>query len=356
MDFFDQINSGSFDEEEIKFHKQNNDVPLMSFVEDNSAAMSCVNCGNDMSKHYNGYTCANCGLHIACAMDTDTSINNKGNYNTSGGSTSLQIVGGNNKNTRQYIRNTVDYSRKQYEVTLTQITSYANAYNGPAIPRNILKQAAEYYHSVQQYFILRSFNRKACMAECLYRVLRENGYAKKPKEIVNIFKITPKDMSNGAAVLQELHSVGLISKFDYKGLPENAMCDFLRRYFKCLSIPDEIVEDDVDPNTLEVKKRVVVTYMRFCIDLITFIEAKKLATDCITTTKCSGAIYLLGMYRPKLNITKDKIQHHCDISKSTFTKFSNKINTLMFPKKINTCSVRIKNIFARNNIVTKFRS
>ena len=341
MDFFDQINQGAADDEEIKFNVID---PSINPIIEETDIKTCTICGIDMTYRIDGFSCVQCGLFIKCAMDTEMSRDGKASYNiSSGGSTSLKVVGGNKKNTRQFMRNNADYSHKQYDVTYTQMQNAVRAYSGVKIPPNIIKQAASYYHEVQQHMIIRSFNRKACMAECLYRVSLNSGLTKKPKEMVKMFGVEQKDMSNAAAILDGLHSVGLVDKFNMKGLLLNSMEDILRQYFKRLNIPDSMG---------------LVQYKNFCVELMLFVQVKKLITDCILTTQCSGCICLLSDNCKELNISKDNINKHCNVSKSTFTKYSEQVNHLINTKEEKTkmASIRIKNIFFRNKIRTTFKS
>jgi len=311
------------------------------FVTDSNAII-CKKCGIEMRWSNTLYTCGKCGYRTTFSISNEASYNTmRDNYSTSVTSaTVLQVSGPHATRYQNNLRkNTSNYKVKQKKDTESQMVAFVSTYKGLKIPPNILKMAATYYHSVQQHCIKRSYNRTATMAECTYRICKRYGIVRKPKEIISIFGVEQKDLSLGSSILNKLHSKGLLREFLY--YKSDYKSDFLNRYFKCLNLKEEVGG---------------VKYYNFCCELIDFTQKYKLVINNIISTKCAGSIYLMSLYRKELGITKEQLSNFCQISKSTFTTFSKTIMDLMHSTDDlhAKCQRKIKNIFVRNGIASKF--
>lgn len=309
----------------------------------NEGAVMCINCSKPMQKSdVIEYTCPECGFNVSLNIDSEVSYTEKKNYNTKGNSTALYINGVRNVRKQNSLKkNNANYVDKQKRDTLIQLNTILRNEKGIlTISKSIVDETADYFHAVQQHAILRSFNRIATMAACFERVSSSHGYPKKTNEVIEIFKIEPKDLSLGNSTLNELHSEGLLGNFKYQD--DNRKYDFLKNYFKRLNIPD------FSGN---------INYIGFCCDIIDLTEKYKIACNNILSTKCAGVIYILTTYRDELKYNKDDIAKECKISKTTFIGFSKSIHLLMEnpSKKYDKLRIKIRNIFAKNNIKTKFK-
>jgi transcription initiation factor TFIIIB Brf1 subunit/transcription initiation factor TFIIB len=300
------------------------------------------------------YICEECGK-VEEIIGGDVELGEKGSegvndYNTSDSSAAPVRITGPNSYTfqKKLISSTSNYKKQQRRNTVDQMENIIYQYNGPKLPANIVKQAADFYYQVQQHCIKRGDVRKGTMAACLYRKCIKNNISRKPKEIADIFGIPQAELSNGEKILDKLFAEGLlgdvavgdvlsresesagINQFYFKDQAQ--MSAFLSRYFECLNIPD--------------------TYLDFAQSLIRFTEKYHIAESSIMSSKCAGTIYILGSKLPELNIKRDDIERECKISKSTFSRFSQSVFAFLNStdpalKKVRS---RLRNIFKKNHI------
>jgi transcription initiation factor TFIIIB Brf1 subunit/transcription initiation factor TFIIB len=316
----------------------------------------CEGCGIEMYKSSLEYICEECG-RIREIVGGDVDIAEHGgteginDYNTSSNSAAPVRISGPHSYTYQkkLIRSTSNYKKQQKRNTRDQINSIMHQYKGLKLPINIIEQSSDLYYLVQQFCIKRGDVRRGTMAACVYRICKNNGLTRKPKEISEIFGIPQDELSNGEKILDELYANGSLgttnetladasnynpsSKVNQFYFRENEDRDsFLSRYFELLNIPD--------------------TYMIFTQDLIKFTVKYKIAESSIMSSKCAGTIYILAMKIPELEIKRDDIERSCSISKSTFSRFSQAVFNMMGSEDVKYKKVRsrMRHLFKKHCI------
>jgi hypothetical protein len=303
---------------------------------------------NNASEH--AFICEFCGRCEDVIESSElTGYNIMSDYNTLGNSAAPVYITGPNSYTfqKKLICNTSNYKKQQKKNTIDQLESIINQYQGPKFPKNIIKITAEFYYEVQQHKIMRGNVRKGVMAACLYRVCIVKDITRKPKEISIIFNIEPSELSNGEKILDELFAGNLlkeklaeiifseegnmhVNQFYFKD--DSQISSFLSRYFECLSISDE--------------------YFIFCERLVSFTIKYRIAQSSIISSKCAGAIHIVATRVPELEIMRGDIERECQISKSTFGRFSQCIFAFMIGKQIELKKVRsrMRHLFKKNNV------
>jgi hypothetical protein len=187
-------------------------------------------------------------------------------------------------------------------------------------------------------------------------------------------------LSTGHGILDELLESGRIkdtgpkpSKFFSSSPASKArnnpeIVGYINRYFEVLKIPlddgegnyegvDEMYLEEVGASggveAKETDKHP--NYKGFALDLIRFAQHFRIAAASMDSSKCAGIIYILSTHVENLTVPIDSIEKECDISKSTFCKFSKEID-----KMINTdnpgCQKtkrKLRHLFKKYEIPTK---
>ena len=196
----------------------------------NGNSIICKFCSVEMRRSETSYTCLKCGFFtVINGVNSEASFNTmKDNYTTSANSsTVLQIAGPHAARYQNNLRkNNSNYKTKQKNDTSSQMTAFINL-SVTKIPPNIMREAINYFHAVQQHCITRSFNRIATMADCTYRICQKYGIVFKPKEIISIYGVEQKDLSKGSNNLDKLHSKGYLQEFSHH--KNDYKIDFLNR-------------------------------------------------------------------------------------------------------------------------------
>lgn len=302
-------------------------------------------------------TCGRCEPYGGNDVVDHGGAGNVSNYNSSENSAiPVTIIGpGHHAYQRKLTCVTSNYKKTQRKTTIEQMTRTVFQYQGNKIPQNLVLAAAEFYCSVQMHCIKRAKVRIGTMAACLYRVCRDNGITRKPKEIADIFGIAQNDLSGGDKILDDLVSQNLITPpkvagasanrdsgfyYDHQTETEN----FLRRYFEALQIPIEVT----DAAGQQVKS----PYYEFVHSLIRFTVKYHIADNSITSSKCAGSIYILVSRCKELQIDRSRLEREFSISKSTFNRFSKAVfeelrNEDPEKKKVRS---RLRNIFRKYGV------
>jgi len=287
----------------------------------------CDKCQQDMAKYEQDYRCESCGyMEPIHGDETDeareyyshggsnrSGNSSMGSYNTSDRSAApLRIVG---KNAyalqRRLISNSSSYKVQQRKATEDELLKVMYAIDDNQIPKDVVLDAAALYYELQQHEIRRGDVRKGTLAACLYRKCREHGIDRKPKKIAEMFEIDQNDLSGGEKILDKLAAKNLINvpKSQMYFDVNDRVSSFTDRYFEDLEIPRDHPE-----------------YKSFVTDLIRFTCEKHVAESSIISSKCAGAIFILTSRRSELDITKERIQQACNISKSTFIRFVKQVD------------------------------
>lgn len=316
----------------------------------------CELCNCQMAKFDLRYICETCGCEEEIlGDDTDAAAEyyvrggTTGN-NTSGASSAPLRVNGPGAHILQkkLIGSVSDYKVQQKKNTVEEMTNLNYQYTGQRLPDNVVLAGAELYCQVQQFEILRQDVRKGTQAACVYRMCSRFGITRKPKEIADIWGISQTDLSAGEKVLDKLESEGKIeSTLEQKFFnADKEIENFTDRYFEDLNIPP------------------LKNYKSFVKQLIKFTLDKHIADSSVPSSKCAGAIYLLTLQCPDIDIHWSEIQNKCKISKSTFTRFAKTIMELLASScddpvlgrdHLNQCGIcrqrqQLRHIFNKNNI------
>lgn len=294
--------------------------------------------------------------------------------------------------------NTTNYSKMQKKTTIDTMIKIMQHHDGRKIPESIINMASLMYHQIQQYCIKRGDVRLGTMAACVYRICKKEGIIRKPSEIASIFKISQSELSNGEKTIDKFISQGILTE-EYKHNEErDNIKSYLERYFECLHIPHR--------------------YLRFTTKLIKISIKYNIAASSVTSSKCAGAIHVLtsrSLNKSKVGssqrildiqsptileditekrneskneskneevkddteieneseneyeeieenewtipyIIREDIERECEISRSTFTRFSHAIFEAISPKKkdLNAKELRLQSklekLFKRYNL------
>jgi len=263
----------------------------------------CQYCNVLMEPMQFTYKCPNCGLNSVNkkTLGGEYSESVKNNYNTNNKCpTTLKIVGQDSRKYRMafYIFDS-NYKHTQFNNTLRQLNRFNDNSKTIKFKQTILKETAEYYSILQSHNIVRrGKSRIGTLGACLYYICLKNHIVKKYTELAEYLNIEKSYISKGDKKLKELGSNNQID------IPsnDNIMMDFLEKYFQILDISSE--------------------YKQFTIDLINESCSIKMKgeNNSKMSTKCAGAIYILGMQK-KFKYTKIDIAKNCVISKSTFIRY-----------------------------------
>lgn len=334
----------------------------------------CEACNAPMEKDQldngiTGYVCHGCGKQgdycydsIVDDVDRTSTGNDASTYNTySSASAPLTITGpGGHVQRRGIIGGNASYKKAQEKTTrkdFQQILSSSEI--GQQIPPEVKREAEDLFLTIQDHQILRANRRKGTMAACLDVKCMTHKIPRKCKEISEMFGIKRSTLSVGHNILDRLIESGLIDEQikrddastpvavslsrSHSGKDSPEIIGYIDRYFEGLDIPlddgygvyegadaahvEEIMEimEDEDRDNAEWHPN----YKRFALDLIRFTQTFKIADTSMDSSKCAGIIYILSTRIGDLNILPEHIERECNISKSTFLKFSNEIDRFL---------------------------
>jgi len=339
----------------------------------------CEECDQPMEKDQfdsglTGFICSGCGKqgeycydNVIDASDLASSGNESSNYNTSSESSiPLTITGpGGHTQKRGIISSHASYKKTQERTTRSQIHNTLNGTDsGQKIPDDVIREAADLFlHIQKKNIILRGGRRKGTMAACLDRKCRQRGLPRKCSEIANMFRIDRDTLSVGHRILDKFLENGTIeiesseTNFkDYDG--EIEIVGYINRYFKSLGIPLDDGEGnfgDLEINYMEEKAAGGLehidafsgeqghhNYKQFSLDLIRFTRHFKIADTSMDSSKCAGVIYILAMRFPQLKISVEDIERECDISKTTFCKFSKEVVKVLYTDVVHSQKTKAK--------------
>lgn len=295
--------------------------------------VKCEECDEEMYKSpaQMAYICPGCGkideiVGSSCELEFGAEAGGNdvvNNYNTSNDSAApVRIVGPNAyMYQKKLVSSTSNYKKTQKRTTIDQMITTVYQYQGDKIPDYVVREAAEFYYEVQQHRIKRGDVRKGAMAACLYRKCKQHKITRKPKEIAQIFGIQQSELSNGEKILDELEACGALSKSATVTVSDDddaQMMSFLNQYFEKLNIPNDDGAITGHPN-----------YRYFAERLIRFTRKYHIAMSSVMSSTCAGAVYIIASRCKELNIKRDMIERECQISKSTFSRFSEEVKKFM---------------------------
>lgn len=292
----------------------------------NESNTVCSSCKGHLLISNNILVCGTCGVensnHINMLSDT-YSIAASTECNVTDGFLSHKMIGpGSYGYQRSMLKTCAQYGtyRKLNTLrTMKKLNINSKKYH---IPKNVMQEANDMFAQIKQHgYVFRKDKKIGVLSACVYYACYNNGVAKTPSEVAQIFGIEEKFHSLGDRTLSDLNEKGIIT------IPTRVspIVDYISRYTIALNIPEK--------------------YKQFLIDLIDTAEKYHihLVHDSKNNTKCVGAIYMLIDRVPELKkcITKEKIQQECNISPTTVIRNFNIL--CVYHKKL-------KNVFKRHGI------
>jgi hypothetical protein len=318
-------------------------------------------CGGIVKVQDNESICSLCGI-TESAEDVDASTLGMSNYNTSSESANpLRVTGpGGSAFQKKLICKTSDYDKTRLRDTLHQMLTAADSYKSCTIPSAIVKEAGTCYYELQRVCeIKRGDVRRGAMATCLRLICEKHGLHKRRIIFAEMFNITSSDLSEGEKLLERLFSGGKLNRDDFliKDQESSRIQGYLMQCFIKLNIPlppdlyQASIGSEVKPTVPYNSEK---PYYDFVKRLIEFTYHFRLAESSTLPSKCIGAIWILATRSPELNLTQETLVTECDISKSTFKRFSTVIETLLQKPtlKEERLQKKLKHLFHKYHIGT----
>tara|TARA_B110000208_G_C11796760_1_gene439977 strand:- start:494 stop:1498 length:1005 start_codon:yes stop_codon:yes gene_type:complete len=173
------------------------------------------------------------------------------------------------------------------------------------LPKIIIERASELYGVVKDVNISRGDNREGLIAACIYFACKDESVPRSSKEIAQIFKITPPDMTRG------IKNFRINWELAHKSKDENI----------CLSITNPINYIERYCSPLNISSNI-----KF---LAEFIAAKSifenLVDDNTAPSIAAGSIFMACMILEE-NISKKTVAESCKTSEVTISKCYKKLN------------------------------
>jgi hypothetical protein len=329
----------------------------------NTQTRNFCSCGGLLEIKDSEIICNLCGITESQSVDTDASTSSTGSYNTSSESANpLRITGpGGMMFQKKLICKTSDYDKTRLRDTMSQMLSVADAYKTVVIPVGIVKEAGMRYYDVQRVCeIKRSDVRRGAMASCLMKICEKHGLHKKRTVFSEMFGIDSCYLSEGEKLLDRLFSEGKLNRDDFlvKNQENSRIQGYLVQLFISLGIPlppDSFVANLGSDTKPRIPYNPDKPYFDFIKRLIDFTFHFKLAESSNIYSKCVGAIYVTTSRCPELGISPETIVKECNISRSTFLRFSNVIEKLFIstdPRE-SRLKNRLTHLFHKYNIIER---
>jgi len=299
----------------------------------------CKNCNVAMQYSTNSqYECPVCFVNIDIIGDVkDTS------EETSRGV--LKITS--SHSSRSLYTSVPNYAKTQKKQILDQLTAYNEMYTGVKISRDIIIATANQYNEIQKLtidevkddgetstqrkFVKRGDIRSEIIGACLYYECQRAGSPLKKKDIAAFMKLGSNGISRGENVVRVLHLKNKIN------IPINYESneDLIIRYLDALNLYELDQTGELTKQTSN--------FVNFVADLVNMADLKHFGTASISSSKISGAIYIL-IQKMNLDIKNEAICKACDnIRVTTFSKFS---KIILDEKNI----LSFISVFEKNNI------
>jgi transcription initiation factor TFIIB len=170
----------------------------------------------------------------------------------------------------------------------------------------IIEEAKNIYGKVSSYSMCRGMNKLALQASCVMAACKLKKVPRNCGEIAKMFNLSISDMRKGAKRFEEIwkqveKKEGHKDKLNlYSTNPE----DYLRRFCSKLELSDEICD--------------------MCTELCKIVESKGVMDTHISISRAAGIIYFVAN-NCGVNISRDDILKHCDISQVTIGKCFNEL-------------------------------
>ena len=283
-----------------------NDNGELIFTNKNSVqknnSYQCIDCGNDLEKIDEDYTCKVCGkVHPDVHDPIDPNAQNT--YQTS----HIRMVGPNAHiyQSNLYKSSISNYSMVQ-KLTVERVLKncrkkYIDRGISPPIPINICKRAVDLYNEVQQYCIKRSETKNVTIAACIYCAGVELEFLPTIQDIADFMELSTKGISKGVNFLISLRSEGKLS-FDTN---QNVLDSMIKTLFEYVDIKDDVCRLAI-------------------IDIIEEMKKNNIGSSLYIETKAKGVTYaILRRSKNKYDININDFCEACRTRKNTIVNIVN---------------------------------
>ena len=285
----------------------------------------CINCEKNTIQNLKGeLICSNCGYFSGINIDNGAEWRYYGSEDSKSSDPNRCGMPTNSLLPEFSLGSIIPFSRSESS-NMKRIRNYALWNNGcykeralynvfsdmeirarnAGIPSCIIEVAKQMYKKVSETKISRGENRKGIIASCIFIACKKfDKCARSNKEIAEIFKIEPTNMTKGFKKFNEIMS---ILEKDNKGDNDyniSESLDFINRFCSNLNL-------ESDTNEL-------------CKYVCKKIEEYDLVSENTPTSKAAGTIYLVS-YIFNLNISKSDISNTCLTSEVTISKCFGKL-------------------------------
>lgn len=285
----------------------------------------CVNCEKNTIQNLKGeLICSNCGYFSGINIDNGAEWRYYGSEDSKSSDPNRCGMPTNSLLPEFSLGSIIPFSRTESS-NMKKIRNYALWNNGcykeralynvfsdmeiraknAGIPSCIIEVAKQMYKQVSETKISRGENRKGIIASCIFIACKKfDKCARSNKEIAEIFKIEPTNMTKG---FKKFNEIMLILEKENKGdigYNISESLDFINRFCSNLNL-------ESDTNEL-------------CKYVCKKIEEYDLVSENTPTSKAAGTIYLVS-YIFNLSISKSEISQICLTSEVTISKCFGKL-------------------------------
>lgn len=290
----------------------------------------CTSCGSVCYNTETSRICSKCGLEeeLSGVNIENVCCLSRNSYNTNSSSaTPIKITGPKGYYySRRLMSRTTDYGKTQFRDTITQMMNITQRFQGKRVSPALVREAANLYHQIQQLGeIKRGDVRRGTMCACLYRICDKSGVSRKRSLLCNMFEIRSSDLSNGEKTVDRLCSENKLAitpmKYNTGDAEKIKIRGFLNDYFITMKLPMD--------------------YFDFANKLVWFTIKFRISSSSNPSSKAAGSIWVLITHN-KLNYTAKQLEKTCEISASTFKRYSKCIDEFLYSKKYEMRGLRRK--------------
>jgi len=283
----------------------------------------CINCESNTIQNRKGeLICNNCGYFSGINIDTGAEWRYYGSEDSKSADPNRCGMPTNSLLPQFSLGSVIPFSRNESS-NMKKIRNYALWNNGnykeralynvfsdmeiraknAGIPSCIIEVAKHMYKQISETKISRGDNRKGIIASCIFIACKKfDKCARSTKEIAEIFKIDPTNMTKGFKKFNEIMLI--VDNKEDSGYDISESLDFINRFCSNLNLEIDTIQ--------------------LCKYICTKIEEYDLVSENTPTSKAAGTIYLVS-YIFNLNISKSDISRTCLTSEVTISKCFSKL-------------------------------
>ncbi len=304
-----------------EFKSQGKDPNVIKEVDEDF----CVNCEKNTVQNIRGeLICRNCGIFSGIKIDNGAEWRYYGSEDSKSSDPNRCGMPTNSLLPEFSLGSIIPFSRSESS-SMKKIRNYALWNNGcykeralynvfsdmeirarnAGIPNCIIDEAKHMYKLISETKISRGENRKGIIASCIFIACKKfDKCARSNKEIAEIFKIDPTNMTKGFKKFNDIMLLVEKNNNSDNDYSISESLDFINRFCSNLNL-------ETDTNEL-------------CKYVCKKIEEYDLVSENTPTSKAAGTIYLVS-YIFNLNISKTDISQTCLTSEVTISKCFSKL-------------------------------